>query len=227
MGVIARAAAAAIAVMMMAGAHARASAAMKPSVNREAAVRQSGAPMRLRRLDTVALMERMRSRIDWREAGILNAFIAFGIVSKAVVKTPKRLPIPLLTIPDSIPSPSTKRNSVWQSLRLCHYVCSLHVSVEKRLRSGIKKARSIRAITVARRDSQILSEIVSTAKLGNNFGMCNDMDELFLIFFLHFINFKYFCSDSFYPLLNFILIHFVKRQDRRHNVYPRIIINSK
>lgn len=79
--------------------------------------------IRVRRLDTVALMERMRSRIDGREAGIVNAFIASGIVSKAVVKTPKRLPIPLLTIPDSIPLPSL-RNSVWQPCWLCQYVCN-------------------------------------------------------------------------------------------------------
>ncbi len=159
MGVIARAAAAAIAVMMMAGAHARASAAMKPRVKREAAVRQSGAPMRLRRLDTVALMERMRSRIDWREAGILNAFIAFRGLSKAVVKTPKRLPIPLLK-PLTVSRCRALKEIRYGSRRNGCFIMSAVCMPPERgdCGAGIKKARSIRAITDARRNSQSLLE---------------------------------------------------------------------
>ena len=46
------------------------------------------ASIRLRRLDTVALMERMHPLIDTRDAGIVNAFIASLIVALAGIQEP-------------------------------------------------------------------------------------------------------------------------------------------
>ena len=45
--------------------------------------------IRVRKLDTVALMVRVSSRIDGREVGIVNAFIASGIFEQGSGKNTK------------------------------------------------------------------------------------------------------------------------------------------
>lgn len=62
--------------MTMPGTCMRPRQAKKATVAAVATVRLARTSMRVRRLDTAALMERMPSRIDVREAGIVNAFIA-------------------------------------------------------------------------------------------------------------------------------------------------------
>ena len=50
--------------------------AKRATVATEAVMIDERTSIRVRRFDTVALMERMHSRIDGREAGMVNAFIA-------------------------------------------------------------------------------------------------------------------------------------------------------
>ena len=73
---------------MMPGTCMRPRQAKKATVAAVATVRNARASMRARRFDTAALMERMPSHFDVREAVMVNAFIASLIVALAGIQEP-------------------------------------------------------------------------------------------------------------------------------------------
>ena len=167
---------------MMPGTYMRPRQAKKATVAAVATVRDARASMRARRFDTAALMERMPSHFDVREAVMVNAFIASCVVALGGIQEPPCLRFrirpcvykkkhgrhPLL----QHKMQSLSGEQIMFGWRPCRPDMSGPTRGSVWIVYGHKKRPGMyRALTDAPRD-RLTILYCSTAKLGKNFGLC-------------------------------------------------------